>query len=356
MCIRDRDAFGNVGLSANDIIHTLITDGPEVSLSIDDVTADNILNIAEASEDVAITGTVSGDFQADDVVTLRLNGASYTSTVTASGDYSIDVTGSELMDHISFTVRIESVDSDGNVISATAQHIYTVDALAPVLTGTVENDSVGDLMIVGTTSEPAGTLVSVSNAANFGVCSAIVEETGDWQCTFDATAEQGDFLFVASITDNAENTHSIDVDLAESLDRDNDGITDLIEGAVDTDNDGVPDRRDLDSDNDGLTDSIEAASLDIRTILSDQGPVLDTDFDGIGDFRDLDSDNDGLPDTVESQGVFVDEDWDGVRDDFVDADLNGLDDGLQVIPVVPADTDGDGLPDRRDLDLSLIHI
>ena len=112
----------------------------------------------------------------------------------------------------------------------------------------------------------------------------------------------------------------------------------------------MPDRRDLDSDNDGLTDSIEAASLDIRTILSDQGPVLDTDFDGIGDFRDLDSDNDGLPDTVESQGVFVDEDWDGVRDDFVDADLNGLDDGLQVIPVVPADTDGDGLPNHQDLD------
>ena len=65
-------------------------------MKIDDITADNILNAAEAGADVDVTGTVSGDFNAGDTVTLTVNGNTFTGIVDAAGDYSIAVPGSDL--------------------------------------------------------------------------------------------------------------------------------------------------------------------------------------------------------------------------------------------------------------------
>ena len=46
------------------------TVAPVPVLEIDDITADNIVNSAEAGADVDVTGTVSGDFNAGDTVTF----------------------------------------------------------------------------------------------------------------------------------------------------------------------------------------------------------------------------------------------------------------------------------------------
>ncbi len=73
---------------------------------------------------------------------------------------------------------------------------------------------------------------------------------------------------------------------ALDADSDNDGITDMIEGAVDSDADGQPDYRDLDSDGDTLADSDEGTG--------------DPDTDGIPNYLDLDSDGDGDSDTDEA--------------------------------------------------------
>jgi len=168
------------------------------------------------------------------------------------------------------------------------------------------------------------------------------------------------------------------------LDDDNDGIPDAAEGDgnVDTDADGVPDSRDLDSDNDGLFDLIESGAdasaldgdrdgrIDSAHPVSNNGlvdavetavdsgivdyngdSVADSqrngDGDGVADFRDLDSDNDSITDVVEA----------GLRD----PDRNGYI-GVGNPPVVnpdgvasgagvtPPDSDGDGVPDYRDVD------
>jgi hypothetical protein len=130
-------------------------------------------------------------------------------------------------------------------------------------------------------------------------------------------------------------------------DADQDGIADSIDAAPgifggfnfkDTDGDRIPDSSDLDDDNDGIPDLTEGAE--------------DTDHDGILDSLDRDSDNDGILDVTEAGGI--DNNGDGVIDSFVDTDRDGLADQVDPnnggVPLPVFNTDGDRVPDYRDLD------
>lgn len=111
---------------------------------------------------------------------------------------------------------------------------------------------------------------------------------------------------------------------------------------IDTDGDGVTDDLDLDDDNDGIPDATERGK--------------DTDGDGAPDDLDLDSDNDGLPDVVEAGHGQPDANGDGLIDCAGGFGVNGLCNAVETAPdsglgrTPPVDTDGDGIPDFRDLD------
>ena len=151
------------------------------------------------------------------------------------------------------------------------------------------------------------------------------------------------------------------------------GFADAIEDApesgipvfvlADADGDGVSDFLDIDSDNDSIFDVLENGHTDANVDgrfdatgpLSPEGVLpgtggafLDTDGDSIPDFRDIDSDNDSLADVQESLGV--DADGDGRIDGFTDANGDGGNDAQAASPVIPPDTDGDLILDFRDLD------
>ena len=74
------DGAGNT-TTATDTRLTRSTPSVSASISIDDITADNIVNAAEAGGTVAVTGTVGGDVEDGDVVTLTVNGTDYTGPV-----------------------------------------------------------------------------------------------------------------------------------------------------------------------------------------------------------------------------------------------------------------------------------
>jgi len=120
-------------------------------------------------------------------------------------------------------------------------------------------------------------------------------------------------------------------------------VSSAIINCLDTDNDGILDAEDVDDDNDGVPDELE--------ILAARG-LNDTDGDGIPDQLDVDADNDGIPDLVEAGGQ--DRNGDGLVDELVDADNDGLVDAYDAdnagIIIGALDTDGDGSPDRVDLD------
>ncbi|MEO9871682.1 T9SS type A sorting domain-containing protein [Ekhidna sp.] len=174
-----------------------------------------------------------------------------------------------------------------------------------------------------------------------------------------------------------------DNDFAGFTDINSDGINDNF----DQDLDGVPNHQDLDSDNDGIPDAIEANGGSLPANMTSEGAYLwsyinanDTDGDGhandvdtddggvalsnpdsdngtgyddgLPDFLDRDSDNDGITDAAENNGV--DNNRDGILDNFVDTDGDGLNDTVDPdnggTPLVILNTDGDANPDYLDLD------
>lgn len=129
--------------------------------------------------------------------------------------------------------------------------------------------------------------------------------------------------------------------LDATADADGDGIVDVVDqsptefgSGVDSDGDGVGDGADRDADNDGIPDDVEGTA--------------DTDSDGVPNYLDRDSDDDGLTDTLEAGGT--DANRDGVIDEFVDANGNGLADRVETAALPLPDNDGDGVPNYLDLD------
>ena len=140
----------------------------------------------------------------------------------------------------------------------------------------------------------------------------------------------------------------------------------LADAPADTDADGVEDYIDLDSDNDGVADVVEAGGVQgsdtgvLAAVIDTNGDGLhdalisvplddpDTDNDGVVDRLSLDSDADGISDIVEAGGTDANDD--GLIDNLLDVDANGLQDALQNVALPDTDSDADLLPDRIDTD------
>ncbi|MGJ8621084.1 MAG: retention module-containing protein, partial [Methylophilaceae bacterium] len=133
--VETEDPAGNV-TSGAPITITIDTTAPVPTISVDDITADNILNAAEAGAPVAVTGIVGGEFNTGDTVTLTVNGNPYTGTVDAGGNFSINVPGAELAADPDSTVdaSVATTDLAGNLGSAAATQVYVVDTGVPIIT------------------------------------------------------------------------------------------------------------------------------------------------------------------------------------------------------------------------------
>ncbi|MCJ8315179.1 MAG: hypothetical protein MJK11_19685, partial [Pseudomonadales bacterium] len=169
-----------------------------------------------------------------------------------------------------------------------------------------------------------------------------------------------------------------DVDVTLGIDLNQDGIDDAVK-MLDTDGDGVADSLDLDSDNDGILDIVEYEQVDDNNNrapsaidFNDDGindnnvdfvfaAPADTDADGIPDFKDSDSDGDGVNDIEATVFRNFDLDDDGKIDlilfdgvvTSVDDDKDGIVGFADDEPYQRGssdDTDGDGIPNRIDLD------
>ncbi|MEH6748504.1 MAG: gliding motility-associated C-terminal domain-containing protein [Maribacter arcticus] len=178
-----------------------------------------------------------------------------------------------------------------------------------------------------------------------------------------------DFLDIDSdidgIRDNIEAQPFLGYVPPSNIDLNQNGLDDAYEGAfgfginpINTDNDQYPDYRDFDSDSDGIKDKVEAqTSRDYMPPLGDvncndiddayEGGLepVDTDGDTIPDYRDLDSDNDGIVDNRESQTI---EGY--LAPGGVDNNNNGMDDVYTPSGITPINSDSDNQPDFRDID------
>ncbi|UKA05070.1 retention module-containing protein [Photobacterium damselae subsp. damselae] len=118
------------------------------SVTIDGVTADNIINEKEATETITLHGTVGGDVKVGDEVTITVDGKHYKTPVTENDGqlgWALPVDGSVLahakVDQIQAHVSIK--DNYGNTAEANAKHDYTVKTLdASITIDDVTSDNV----------------------------------------------------------------------------------------------------------------------------------------------------------------------------------------------------------------------
>src|SRR5439155_1179863 len=124
--ISSADAAGNIGTATDTETYTVdVTSSPTITLT-SNITADDVINAAEAAGAVAITGTAGGGAQVGDTVTLTVNGNTYTGTVAAGNTFSINVAGADLAADADFTIdaSIASADAAGNIGAAADTETY----------------------------------------------------------------------------------------------------------------------------------------------------------------------------------------------------------------------------------------
>ncbi len=134
-----KDAAGNSS-SVNDTqtytIDTVAPNTDEVDFSVDSVTADNVINASEAAGEVTITGVLKNipADAANTVVTVVVNGVSYTATVdSTAGTWTVSVPGSGLVADTDKTIdaTVTFIDAAGNSSTVSDTQLYTLDTTAP---------------------------------------------------------------------------------------------------------------------------------------------------------------------------------------------------------------------------------
>ncbi|HFV9220106.1 TPA: Ig-like domain-containing protein [Enterobacter roggenkampii] len=216
------DKAGNPASADRDVL----VDTTVPQLTIHTVSDDNVINSAEHAQALIVTGSVTGA-AAGDVVTVTLNGKSYTATLDASGNWSVGVPAADVTALAAgdYTITAALTDKAGNSNSAT--HGVAVNLTAPGLTiDTVSGDDVinstektQDLTLSGTASGlAAGAVVTVM--LNGKAYSAQVDDNGKWTTTVPASevGQLGEALYTvtASATDSVGNStrasHTVNVE------------------------------------------------------------------------------------------------------------------------------------------------
>ncbi|HDC4673898.1 TPA: Ig-like domain-containing protein [Enterobacter kobei] len=202
-------------------------DATAPAVSIDIISDNNIINAAEAQQDLVINGVTNAE--AGQTVTVTLNGKDYTTTVAANGSWSVTMPSADLgaIADGNYTVSAAVADKAGN--PASADRDVLVDTTVPQLTiHTVSDDDVINsaehaqaLIVTGSVSgAAAGDVVTVT--INNKSYTATLDASGNWSVgvpAADVTAlTAGDYTITAALTDKAGNsnstTHSVEVNLS----------------------------------------------------------------------------------------------------------------------------------------------
>jgi T1SS-143 domain-containing protein len=270
-----------------------------------DITSDDIIAADELGEDIAITGTVGGDVADGDIVTVTVNGATYTGAVS-NGTFSIDVPTSQLAadpDHI-IEASVTGTDPLGNAATATDTEAYSVNAVIggddigevtedadnPSLTDsgtlTINDGDAGEAAFdpdsVSGSEDALGSLsINAAGEWTYSVDNGAVQYLGDGETkveTFTVTSVDGT-AHTVTITINGTNDGPVleDVDISLSEEGLPDGITDNA-GSVDTtDSTTISGTMSIaDADGDALDVTLSAPAED----LTSGGQAIDWDGEG----------------------------------------------------------------------------
>ncbi len=211
--VSGKDAAGNTVSGSQ----TIGVDSVAPTLSVDTLAQDNIINAAEHSQPLTLTGKTTAE--AGQIVTVTLNGKNYNATVGSDGTWSVTLAADDVqaLNEGNHTLTVNVSDKAGNGSSVTAD--FTVDTTAPVVTiDTVAGDDIlntseqGQAQIISgqTSGASAGDVVTVTvGGQSF---TGVVLADGSWSVGVPASVlgalGEGNHTISVSVTDAAGNTGS----------------------------------------------------------------------------------------------------------------------------------------------------
>ncbi|WP_049294562.1 Ig-like domain-containing protein [Franconibacter helveticus] len=207
------DAAGN----SISVPHTFTLDSA-VTLTVNPVAADDIINAAEAGAGVAVSGTAD-PADVGRTVSLTLSGLSYSAAVQADGSWSATVPAADLASLADgqYTINASLTDAAGNTL--TVPHAITLDATAATLPTLIINavsqnnyinssEITQPLILSGvTTNVEAGRTVALEFAGN--PLSAVVGADGLWSVEVPASVitalTPGIYIVTGQVSDASGN-------------------------------------------------------------------------------------------------------------------------------------------------------
>ncbi|WP_425536036.1 Ig-like domain-containing protein [Enterobacter hormaechei] len=213
----------NVNGNSADASRVVIVDTQPPAITLDNLTDDNIINAAEAQQDLVLSGSTTAE--AGQTVTVTLNGKSYQTTVQADGRWQLNVPAADVGALTDGNVTVTATVSDVAGNSSSADRVGLVDATVPQVT---INDFVTDTNTVNqlahaqaqilsgsVTGAAAGDLVTIT-ISNVDY-TTVVDAAGNWSLGLPASVVQGltdgTWTINVSVTDQSGNTGSSSVDV-----------------------------------------------------------------------------------------------------------------------------------------------
>ncbi|MEQ9918076.1 Ig-like domain-containing protein, partial [Pectobacterium aroidearum] len=185
--VTTRDAAGNVTTANTSHAYGVDTVAPTASISIDNVTSDNVINAAESGQTIAVTGQVGNEVKAGDAVTVKVGTETYQTTVNADGKtWSVNVPGSVLAGNGDVSATVTTRDAAGNVTTANASHAYGVDMVAPTASITIDNVTSDNMINATESGQTIAVTGKVDNDVKAGDAVTVKVGTEIYQTTVNA--------------------------------------------------------------------------------------------------------------------------------------------------------------------------
>ncbi|EOU0002455.1 Ig-like domain-containing protein [Escherichia coli] len=204
------------------VTHPVTVDLSAIAVSINAITADDVINAAEKGAALTLTGSTSG-VEAGQTVTVTFGGKTYTASVAANGSWSTTVPAADMAALRDGDASAQASVSNVNGNSATTTHAYSVDASAPTVTiNTIAGDDIlnaaeagAALTITGSSTAEAGQTVTVTlNGENY---TSTVQTDGSWSVSVppaDLSAlTASNYTVSAAVSDKAGNPASVNHNL-----------------------------------------------------------------------------------------------------------------------------------------------
>ena len=179
--------------------------GTQTALSIDPLTGDNLVAPTDTGN-INVSGKVSGAFAAGDVVTLYVNGKTYSGPVSANGSYSIPVPAADLLSDKDTKIEADVTGAGGDKATAAQDYVVEANPSAPAQTALSIDPITGDNFIAA--AEKIGTINITGTVSGKYAAGDTVTLTVGGKAYAGAAAANGSFSIAVSAADVAADSDS----------------------------------------------------------------------------------------------------------------------------------------------------